>query len=223
MIDKDDMIGGGNPGVGRYVIATSFDPGKRHLVGIGFCAYTGPSMNPTLNEGDLLEVKGYSLEPIRAGDVLLFRSEEKLIVHRATRVSRVGIRTRGDNNSCYDPFTLDPNMVIGQVVAAWRGQSRRRISGGQSGALISSCFCIMKKSHANVMGYLASIYHFACEQNVMWWLKPYFRPSVVRFGTNDLRIMLGSREIGKYNRLTGWRIQPPFKLVIDEKFLEWTT
>ncbi|VVB68617.1 Uncharacterised protein [uncultured archaeon] len=55
MIDRDDMIGNGYPGAGRYVIAPSLDPLQRHKMAMGSCAYTGPRMNPTLNEGDLTE------------------------------------------------------------------------------------------------------------------------------------------------------------------------
>ena len=57
--------------------------------------YTGPSMNPTLHEPDLLEVKPYGTGRVRPGDVVCFKSPEKgtMVVHRVVAVRR---RETGD-------------------------------------------------------------------------------------------------------------------------------
>ena len=79
-------------------------------------AYTGPSMNPTLREPELMEVVPYGKRAVRCGDVILFRSPGggQSVVHRVTRVTPDGIRTRGDNNRSEDAYSLQPAHIIGR-------------------------------------------------------------------------------------------------------------
>jgi signal peptidase I len=55
-----------------------------------YITYSGPSMNPTLKSGDLLEVAPYSGRTIQRGDVILFYREEedRKIVHDAVTLVR---------------------------------------------------------------------------------------------------------------------------------------
>lgn len=54
--------------------------------------YTGPSMNPTLVEPELLEVKPYGAKRVRPGDVVCFKSPhgDETVVHRVAAVERRG-------------------------------------------------------------------------------------------------------------------------------------
>ena len=56
-------------------------------------------------------------------------------MHRVVRVTPAGIATLGDNNTKEDAMLLPPESIKGQVVAAWRGQKRRKIAGGLQGRL----------------------------------------------------------------------------------------
>src|SRR5665647_1678306 len=102
-----------------------------------FAAYVGPSMNPTLREPEIIEIMPYDSRPLRVGDVAFFLSPEadQLVVHRVVRVTPAGISTIGDNNTQEDALLLQPKNIKGQVVAAWRGQKRRKITGGLRGRL----------------------------------------------------------------------------------------
>jgi SynChlorMet cassette protein ScmC len=76
--------------------------------------YTGPSMNPTLHEPDLLEVKPYGTERVRPGDVVYFKSPEKdlMVVHRVVAVER---RETGDGRPTDDiecPAQIDRKSKV---------------------------------------------------------------------------------------------------------------
>jgi signal peptidase I len=101
-------------------VESLLDDGMLHVV------YTGPSMNPTLRQPDLLIVVPYADRPVRPGDVIYCRSPEdgREVVHRVVCVVPDGIRTRGDNNPIDDPYLLQVADVAGRVVAARRGGLR---------------------------------------------------------------------------------------------------
>ncbi len=102
---------------------------------VGHCAYAGSSMSPTLCEGDLLEIVPRGERPVRTGDVILFLPPggDQPVVHRVVRLTSQGIRTRGDSGTADDPWLLQPADILGQVVAAWRGERRRKIRGQRVG------------------------------------------------------------------------------------------
>ncbi|CAM0947107.1 unnamed protein product [Alopecurus aequalis] len=88
------------------------------------------SMEPALKKGDMLFVHNMSNEPIRVGEIVLFRvpGREHPIVHRVIKVQEshdtgeIQILTKGDNNSVDDRFLyadgqlwLQPHDIIGRV------------------------------------------------------------------------------------------------------------
>lgn len=78
------------------------------------------SMQPTLAAGQLLWVE-FEPAQLRTGDVLLFRQQDYLVVHRLlgrarTPAGRPSLRTRGDGWNGLDPH-LEPDRVVGRVVA----------------------------------------------------------------------------------------------------------
>ena len=100
-----------------------------------FCGHAGPSMNPTLNAQDLLEIRPYYKNKPGTGDVVLYRQPHTdcFIVHRIIHIGSKGIKTRGDNNSNVDSGFLQPGDIYGQVVAAQSGETRRKIANGLKG------------------------------------------------------------------------------------------
>ena len=100
-----------------------------------YISYAGPSMNPILKSGDLLEVVPYNGRRIQRGDVILFfcEDEDRKVVHRVVAMHDRGVRTRGDNNGRIDPRIVSPGQVLGHVVRAQRGRRWRRIAGGWAG------------------------------------------------------------------------------------------
>jgi len=72
------------------------------------------SMYPALNRGDLILVKGVTLEELQVGTVVVFRHEAGLAVHRVVRIDGHWITTKGDANPKPDaPITYD--QVVGRV------------------------------------------------------------------------------------------------------------
>jgi SynChlorMet cassette protein ScmC len=184
--------------------------------------YTGPSMNPILEEPDLLEVCPYGSRAIRTGDLICFYSlaENKTIVHRITGISAAGIRTQGDNNPSADPDLVQPEHIIGRVVAALRGKHHRSISGGVIGRItrFSSQF------RRNVLIRAGIVYRIArpvliCTRRVFRSGSFGMRQRVVLFSARNritLRLFIGNRLIGEFHsQKNGWSLRFPFQLVVD--------
>lgn len=191
-----------------------------------FAAYVGPSMNPTLREPEIMEIMPYDGRPLRVGDVAFFLSPEadQPVVHRVVRVTPVGISTLGDNNAREDAFLLQPNSIKGQVVAAWRGQKRRKIVGGLKGRLISRWLRWRRVLDRGASPLLHPLYQALSRWGGVAWLVPVrFRPRVVVFrspGGDQFHLLLGRRVIGRYDDCgRRWQIQRPFHLFVDGRAL----
>jgi signal peptidase I len=94
--------------------------------------YSGPSMNPTLQAPDLLDVVPYDGGQPAVGDVICFipPGDEKIVVHRIIRITGSGIQTQGDNNPSADTALFQENRIIGRVIGATRGNHPKRIASG---------------------------------------------------------------------------------------------
>ena len=187
-----------------------------------FAAYTGPSMNPTLAEPEMVEVQSYTDRAPRVGDVIYFHAPDgdRDIAHRITALTPTGIRTRGDNNPRDDPWLIQPREIVGRVVAAQRGKARRNIYGGRAGVAQLACLRWWRRVNRNVSRVLHAPYRaFARTGIARAWLPARWRPRVVTFQETRL-LLLGNRVIGRYNALQGrWDIQRPFRLFVDESEL----
>jgi signal peptidase I len=189
---------------------------------VAFCAYTGNSMHPILSEHDLLEIEPYGLRPIRVGDVIFFLSLEgnRPAVHRVAGVSPHGIRTKGDNNSHVDPWAICPEDVIGQVVWATQGRTRRPIYGGRIGQLRSSG---VKGLTVMAKGF-SFFYHRLARAGLLKRLMPLQkRMRIVALRRKDGRVfklLLGDWLIGNYQPgMAYWQIRRPFRLFVDVESL----
>lgn len=191
-----------------------------------FAAYVGPSMNPTLCEPEIMEIMPYDSRPVRVGDVAFFLSPESYqpVVHRILRVTPAGISTLGDNNTQEDNLPLHPKSIKGQVIAAWRGQKRRKIAGGLQGRLTSRWIRWRRILDRSVSPLLHPLYQAISNWGLIVWLLPApFQPRVVVFraqGRDQFQLLLGQRIIGRYDdQKHQWQIQRPFKFFVDERAL----
>ncbi|MHB8094187.1 MAG: SynChlorMet cassette protein ScmC [Candidatus Aminicenantales bacterium] len=191
-----------------------------------FAAYVGPSMNPTLREPEIMEIKPYDSRPLRAGDVVFFLPPEadQPVVHRVVRVTPAGISTLGDNNTREDALLLQPTNIQGRVVAAWRGQKRRKISGGLRGRLISRWLRWRRVLDRGASPLLHPFYQALSQWGGIARVLPApFRPRIVVFhsrGRDQFRLLLGNRIIGRYeDRSHQWQIRRPFRLLVDRSVL----
>jgi len=184
---------------------------------------SGPSMTPTLQPLDLLELEPYGEREVRVGDVVAFPSPGvgKHIVHRVVRVGPEGIRTLGDNNIHEDAVILGPEDLTGRVIAAWRGQRRRIVAGGLRGRLVRRLARMRRWLDRATSFFLRRPYHALARSGALRSILPDpLKPRVVRYGVNEhaqLLLFLGGRVIGNYHAdLGGWRIRRPFKILVDE-------
>lgn len=198
-----------------------------------FC-HTGPSMNTTLYDQDLLEVLPVSNRLLRIGDVVAFRvpGQQSITIHRVACLTPEGIRTRGDNNSSQDPYLVKPEEVHGHVVAAWRGSRRRKIYGGRAGQFQAAISRRLLAVYRPVASRLYPLYDGLASSGILHsLLPPPLRPRVVAFknhGSSRIRLMLGRYLIGHYHHPSQqWHIRPPFRLLVDQTalpcqgILEW--
>lgn len=205
-----------------------YTPGDLHYI-----VYSGPSMNPTLQEPDLLEIRPYDERPARPGDVIYFipPGGGAAVVHRVLRQTSSGAQTHGDNNPQTDPWLLSEAQIKGRVVAAWREGQRRNISGGLNGQLISclaAIWRIWRPWKKNITRHLATrlapLYHSLADSGLLArWLPWWMRPRLAFFytaGQPRLFLVWKSRIIGRYNlQCRQWIIQRPWRFFIDPCWL----
>jgi hypothetical protein len=191
-----------------------------------FAAYVGPSMNPTLREPEMMEIVPCGGRSLRAGDVVFFLppGSDRPVVHRVARVTAAGISTRGDNNALEDHVLLRLEDIQGRVVAAWRGRKRREIAGGFRGRWNGRWLRLRRLMDREVSPLLHPLYRsLSLRGRVARCLPASFRPRVVVFrdqGKDRFRLLLGERVIGRYEEQERqWRIQRPFRLLVDERTL----
>jgi signal peptidase I len=80
---------------------------------------SGSSMLPAILPGDVLSIRQVSAAQAAAGDVVLFRREDRFFVHRVLRREAGGLVTRGDALAAADPPVADSEL-LGKVVAIER-------------------------------------------------------------------------------------------------------
>lgn len=191
-----------------------------------FAAYTGPSMIPTLREPEIMEILPYDDRPLRVGDVAFFLPPggDQPVVHRIVRVTTEGIATLGDNNTITDSLLLQAGNIKGQVVAAWRGQKRRKITGGFQGRFTNRLQRLRRLLDRGASPLLHPLYKALSYRGLIALLLPArFRPRIVVFrarNRDQFQLIVGRRVVGRYDdQAQLWKIQRPFHLLVDGRTL----
>lgn len=207
------------------------DLGLKYSVedGQGKILYRGPSMNPTLRDGDLLCVRACAEEEIKCGDVVVFLAPPggPMIAHRVVTVDFRGIRTRGDNNTHEDCYIVNPSEILGKVEYAHRGSKEFQVRGGHCGRLIGRVLRIRKRLINAAVFTLRPVYRMPTFAGMFAPLIPQrIRPRVIRFERADktqLQLLMGKRLIGVLPPgAKRWIIKPPFRLFVNEASLPRT-
>ncbi|MCP8323043.1 MAG: signal peptidase I [Candidatus Methylarchaceae archaeon HK02M2] len=86
-----------------------------------FLSVSGPSMEPTLNDGDYIIIKADTFDSLSIGDIIVFYHpydyKNEIIVHRIYDInlnSEQVLRTKGDNNNYPDPWYIEEEDYIGK-------------------------------------------------------------------------------------------------------------
>ncbi len=105
-----------------------------------FVRYSGMSMWPGFQEGDLLEVRPASISTLRCGDCIVFRDTDGCqLVHRVVTAGR-SIQTRGDallENDCFD---VTDKQLVGKVIRRYRLGQELFIHGGWRGRFLGKAY-----------------------------------------------------------------------------------
>jgi hypothetical protein len=87
----------------------------------------GLSMYPSLKDGDVVEVRPVQIGEVELGDVVFFRSGDRLLAHRVVGITvddrGTHLRTRGDSFRQEDPLVSEANLV-GLVTVVSRQRRR---------------------------------------------------------------------------------------------------
>lgn len=78
------------------------------------------SMKPNINKGDVVIIeKTSNYESIKVGNVLAYKYDDKIIVHRIINIieekGKYYFYTKGDNNNSEDNFVIYEDMIVGVV------------------------------------------------------------------------------------------------------------
>jgi hypothetical protein len=82
---------------------------------------TGASMLPALWPGDLMTVQSAGIADIGLGEIVLFRLNRSLCLHRVVQNTGGSLITRGDSVPDPDP-PVQPSAILGRLVAVQRGR-----------------------------------------------------------------------------------------------------
>jgi signal peptidase I len=188
--------------------------------------YKGPSMNPVLNSPDILHVRPYGRTTIKCGDVVVFPSPAAgfKIVHRVVSVDGNEVRTKGDNNSGVDSWTLRSEKIIGRVEWIEKAGKRIWIYGGWRGRAQADALKAARLFRSGVRFVLKPFYRrLARNRALKRWLSELSLTRVISISRPEgieLQLLLGRRVIGR--RPAGrryWHIRRPFLFVVDENSL----
>jgi signal peptidase I len=84
----------------------------------------GASMQPTIEDGELITVAPVAPESVKRGDILLYQNERGVFAHRVVGsvkgIAPLQYLLRGDAAVSYDP-PVALEQILGRVVAVQRG------------------------------------------------------------------------------------------------------
>lgn len=215
------LCGGKQASPGLFRIEDHTPPGV--FLGV----FHGPSMIPTLREGDVLEVEHYKERSIRRGDIVwaIPSAGQTAVIHRVRDIWPDGLRTRGDNCERSDLWVTAPAQVLGRVRAAWRGSKRVPLRGGWAGHAQASLLHAVHVALRPVADGIQPLYRLLVVSGAFRRLLPSrLRPRLVVFRSDKgvrRRFIVGNRAVGWEDHVTGqWRLRFPYALAIDPALLK---
>jgi signal peptidase len=88
---------------------------KYSMIAVGSGSMTG-----TIDKGDAIIYERYKGEPLHEGDIIVFKIENTLIVHRINKKvfldEEYAYMTKGDFNKSIDNWIVESDMIVGKVV-----------------------------------------------------------------------------------------------------------
>jgi len=186
--------------------------------------YTGPSMNPTLRQGDIVEIISAEKTVIIPGDIIYFLNQKNTrVIHRVIKHTENGYITKGDNNKEVDSTCVTPDQIIGKVISVHRKEAQYTVHGGMLGRATAVLFSLRKKALMLIGLFVRDAYYFLIDTGfIQRYIPSYLKPKHVLFQTKadtyHQKLILFQKEIGRYDTCSGtWKILPPFGLLIPNE------
>jgi hypothetical protein len=186
--------------------------------------YSGLSMNPLLQPGDILRVVPYEEREIRRGDVVVFPEPRSrmTMVHRVLAVNPAGVTTKGDNNSTMDDWILQPSDILGRVATIRRAGRILPLPREKPAAL----YLLKARQWCDrvVSRLFHPVYHWLAQSGLFQGrLTTWMKPRLLCFPRSEgpeWQLWLGRLLIGqKMPHQSFWTIRRPFRLFLDEASL----
>jgi len=184
--------------------------------------YVGSSMNPVFRDGDaltLLPCNGH----VRVGDVIVFTPPdgERKIIHRVISIGPEGVRTRGDNNGCIDPWDLKPHEIIGRVVSLRRKGREITVPGGLQGRSQELGVRLLRRVDKTFANLFRGAYHrLAQSRFARRFLYGLFATRVITVNRPqgmEYQLLVGDHLAGWFRPgQKSWTIRRPYLLFVDE-------
>lgn len=84
----------------------------------------GWSMEPLFhNRQSIVKVVPFEIDKMRVGDIVLYKVDDRYILHRVLEIQKDSIIARGDNNWFLETINID--NIIGIAAGFWRKPSSR--------------------------------------------------------------------------------------------------
>jgi len=181
--------------------------------------YTGPSMNPTLQNLDKLFHTPYKDSKINIGDIVVFLDTKRKIkvIHRVKSADSRGIETMGDNNSHPDPMLLRPDQIIGRIIYGERNNKNIRIFNGSLGNIQAILIRWKRSLNKYLYNILKSPYYLLSGKLNL----PVRKKMLIfqRAKGKELQIVIGRVVIARQLPGEEWQVRPPFRMFLDKSIL----
>ena len=187
-----------------------------------FFCYSGRSMWPCLQEGDLLEIHPVAMVELHIGDCIIYHSndEKTRVVHRIKMIYNGSICTCGDAHLKPDDHGVSANQLVGRVVGRYRFGCLKPVQGGIKGRLLKGFYHYagrLDPQRAARGGRAARL----LRSNLQWLAGWFYRNGTVReFGDTDEESsrywLIGKRPWARFEHAEkSWLVSWPQSLLID--------
>ena len=191
-----------------------------------FSTCSGPSMYPTLRNGDGLVLEKFkSFDEIIVGDIITYPHPDPAksfdVVHRIIKIEEEGVITRGDNNNKVDPYLVRFEDIKGKVNAVKRNNKVVNLKNGSLGYLVHRIM-LFRKLLAPILKPLRWFSAVIEESKVFNFLNSLIqieKIEVKKKGIKEVLLIYNGKVVGKKNVEKGnrWDIKFPYKYFIDKR------
>ena len=190
-----------------------------------FSTCSGPSMYPTLRNGDGLVLEKFrSFDEIIVGDIITYPHPDPAksfdVVHRIIKIEEEGVITRGDNNNKVDPYLVRFEDIKGKVKAVKRNNKEIKLKNGSTGYILHKIMLFRKYSF-NFLYPLRMLSAAIEESGLLRMLHPLIKlekMNVTNKSKKEILLIYKGRVIGRKNvKNNKWKIKFPYKLIIDKR------